>query len=243
MRDPEKLKANKRRWYDRHRRVDPAIKRENYSRAAKLRLRVQWSPGGGLYEAAKRRSVARDLVLLGKAIEAIRRKIIKAAEFPQKNRDRALKHWRSKGSFKRRKCVLQSAYVRAVRRYIKRKHEDRLSLVKAMRRVDSRQNAILRKHLRRRYEKAIRRLSIPGSRSVVAQKLLGCSLSELRQHLEKQFQPGMQWSNYGFYGWHIDHIRPLSKFDLSDPAQQQEAFHFSNLQPLWAKENLEKRAK
>jgi hypothetical protein len=43
-----------------------------------------------------------------------------------------------------------------------------------------------------------------------------------------------------FYGWHIDHIRPVSSFDLSDPAQVQECFHFSNLQPLWAIDNIKK---
>jgi hypothetical protein len=48
----------------------------------------------------------------------------------------------------------------------------------------------------------------------------------------------MSWQNYG--EWHIDHVRPLASFDLSDPAQQRAAFHFSNTQPLWAKENLAK---
>lgn len=78
------------------------------------------------------------------------------------------------------------------------------------------------------------------SNSKVAQKLVGCSLTELRSHLEKMFKRGMTWENYGYRGWHIDHVQPLAKFDLRDPAQQQVAFHFTNLQPLWAKENLEK---
>lgn len=53
----------------------------------------------------------------------------------------------------------------------------------------------------------------------------------------------MSWDNYGFSGWHIDHILPLASFDLTDPAQQSECFNFKNLRPLWAKDNLSKGAK
>lgn len=70
---------------------------------------------------------------------------------------------------------------------------------------------------------------------------LGCSIEFLKQHLEGQFTDGMSWENYG--EWHIDHKRPCSSFDLSDPNQQKECFHFSNLQPLWAKENFIKSSK
>jgi hypothetical protein len=49
----------------------------------------------------------------------------------------------------------------------------------------------------------------------------------------------MTWENYGPV-WHVDHIRPCASFDLTDPAQQRECFHFSNLQPLFAAENLAK---
>ena len=73
--------------------------------------------------------------------------------------------------------------------------------------------------------------------------LLGCSVEELKQHLEKQFKDGMTWDNHNFYGWHIDHIRPCASFDLTKPEQQQECFNYKNLQPLWAKENLSKHDK
>lgn len=75
------------------------------------------------------------------------------------------------------------------------------------------------------------------------QQLLGCSYKELMAHLEKQFSSGMSWDNYGFYGWHADHIHPLSKFDLTNPEEQKKAFHYTNLQPLWARDNLQKYAK
>lgn len=50
----------------------------------------------------------------------------------------------------------------------------------------------------------------------------------------------MTWENWSLNGWHIDHIRPVSSFDLSDHAQVKECFHYSNLQPLWAIDNLKK---
>lgn len=70
---------------------------------------------------------------------------------------------------------------------------------------------------------------------------LGCSWSELMRHLESKFQPGMSWENRA--DWHIDHIRPLSSFDLTDPAQFAQAAHYTNLQPLWALDNLRKSNK
>ncbi len=72
-------------------------------------------------------------------------------------------------------------------------------------------------------------------------RLVGCTVSELVRHIELQFTEGMSWANMG--KWHIDHIIPCSAFDLTDPDQQQAAFHFTNMQPLWASENLTKSAK
>lgn len=69
---------------------------------------------------------------------------------------------------------------------------------------------------------------------------LGCSIEDLLKHLEAQFQPEMTWENHGKYGWHIDHKIPLSKFDLTDREQFLKACHFTNLQPLWAIDNLKK---
>lgn len=73
-------------------------------------------------------------------------------------------------------------------------------------------------------------------------ELIGCSPDELKKHLENQFQPGMTWDNHGLYGWHIDHIRPCASFDLTDPEQQKQCSHYTNLQPLWAQDNLDKGA-
>jgi len=86
------------------------------------------------------------------------------------------------------------------------------------------------------------RMVING-KSKGAFKLLGYSAIDLRAHLEAQFQPGMSWDNYGLYGekWHVDHKRPVSSFKLPD--ELIESFALSNLQPLWATDNLHKHAR
>ena len=74
-------------------------------------------------------------------------------------------------------------------------------------------------------------------------KLLGCSIEYFRSYIEKQFKSGMTWDNHGFYGWHLDHIKPCVSFDLTNPEQQRECFHYTNFQPLWRRENMSKHAK
>ena len=69
-------------------------------------------------------------------------------------------------------------------------------------------------------------------------ELIGCTIEHLMAHLERQFQPGMTWANQG--EWHIDHRVPCASFDLTCPEAQRECFNWSNLQPLWAADNLAK---
>ena len=71
--------------------------------------------------------------------------------------------------------------------------------------------------------------------------LVGCSAEDLRCHIEKQFQPGMSFENYG--EWHVDHIRPCASFDLSQTDQMRECFSWRNLQPMWAFDNISKGAR
>lgn len=70
---------------------------------------------------------------------------------------------------------------------------------------------------------------------------LGYRTEEFRQHIEAQFRPGMSWANHG--EWHVDHIRPLASFDLTDAEQRRAANALPNLQPLWAQENMRKGAR
>ena len=71
-------------------------------------------------------------------------------------------------------------------------------------------------------------------------KYLGCSLKQLKEHLESKFDTGMTWDNWSTHGWHIDHIIPISSFDLTKEEEQKKCFHYTNLQPLWAKDNRAK---
>ena len=76
---------------------------------------------------------------------------------------------------------------------------------------------------------------------------LGCSISKLKIYLQLKFirnprklKQTMNWDNWTRDGWHIDHIKPLSSFNLTNPEELKKACHYSNLQPLWAKDNLKK---
>ena len=69
-------------------------------------------------------------------------------------------------------------------------------------------------------------------------ELIGCTIEEVRTFLEAEFEEGMTWENQD--EWHIDHIRPCASFNLEDPEEQKKCFHWTNLQPLWAADNLAK---
>ena len=69
-------------------------------------------------------------------------------------------------------------------------------------------------------------------------ELLGCTIDEAWNHLERKFTEGMTRENHG--KWHVDHIMPCTSFDLTKPEQQEKCFHYTNLQPLWALDNIKK---
>jgi hypothetical protein len=99
----------------------------------------------------------------------------------------------------------------------------------------------IKRNLRSRLNKALKGLYKTGS----AVSDLGCSIKELKVRLESMFYPNsetgevMSWDNYG--KWEIDHIKPLNKFDFANLFYTKEACHYTNLQPLWPKDNLNKR--
>lgn len=94
----------------------------------------------------------------------------------------------------------------------------------------------LSKNLRHCLYKAVSGKTTGASAAV----LIGCGIDQFRARLESMFAPGMSWDNYGLRGWNLDHIRPLASFDLSDAKQVAEAFHYTNIRPLWAIDNQRK---
>lgn len=112
-------------------------------------------------------------------------------------------------------------------------------------------NVYLKKYRKEREEKdtaykIMNRLRHRIRESVVnkwdtTKNLVGCSAEELLKYLESKFQEGMSFNNYG--KWHIDHIRPCASFNLVNEEEQKICFHYTNLQPLWAKDNMRKGSK
>jgi hypothetical protein len=102
-------------------------------------------------------------------------------------------------------------------------------------------NIRLKCNLRNRLRLAVKR----GTKAGSAVRDLGCSIEEFKIHIEKQFYPHpitgemMTWENYGKL-WHFDHKKPLSIFDLTIREQLLEACHYTNIQPMWAEENIRK---
>jgi len=99
-------------------------------------------------------------------------------------------------------------------------------------------NFRLASNLRKRLSAVVR-----GQKRGSAVRDLGCSVEKFRKHIESLFKRGMSWGNYGLHGWHLDHKIPLSIFDLSDRKQFLKACHYTNLQPLWAIDNIKKSNK
>ena len=135
---------------------------------------------------------------------------------------------------------------RSHRRHIEKRHatarkyyennRDKLR-IRARERRQGDINVRLRWNLRSRLASAIRR----GYKAGSAVRDLGCLIIELKAYLAAMFSTGMSWDNYGT--WEIDHIRPLASFDLANSEQVKEACHYTNLQPLWAKDNARKGAR
>ena len=114
--------------------------------------------------------------------------------------------------------------------------------------VEYKLTEIIRLRFRRLVNKGKMR-KIKASTLQFAKEVVGISQEGLIKYIEKQFYPHpktgkkMSWKNHSKTGWHIDHIKPVNSFDLTKLADQKKCFHYTNLQPLWAEENLSKSDK
>jgi len=131
---------------------------------------------------------------------------------------------------KYKKFVKSDTNKKIQKRYRKnnRKKVSEIARVYHSKKVKEDTNYRLRWLLRSRVNIAIKRQL--GNKCFKTIELLGCSIQEAREHIEKQFQHWMTWENHGT--WEIDHIIPVSSFDLTKPEEQKKCFNYKNLQPL-----------
>ncbi len=190
----------------------------------------EWLPPDSFYKNKSRKN---GLHTNCKNCEAARYHRIKNTETYKKRVSKTKKKYRSKKETKEK-----------IRQYSK-KHWEKIKVdpnyknkrkeyLKEKRKTDV--NFKLRITYRRRFQKIMK----GKYREQTTMAYIGCSLDDFRIYMESKFQEGMTWSNHGFTGWHVDHIIPCAKFDLTKEEEVRKCFHYTNLQPLWAEDNLRK---
>lgn len=162
-------------------------------------------------------------------------------DHPDYNKQKSTEHRRRQGIVPRKempKIVRDKEYRRSkYREYFNKNREDINARCRAKRKErmkDPRKK--IEVTLRVRVWDALKRHRTEKAFKTI--ELLGCTIDELKAHLERQFTDDMSWDNYSLKGWHIDHIKPCNTFDLTDPDQQKICFHYTNLRPLWSADNL-----
>jgi hypothetical protein len=180
-------------------------------------------------------------------------------EWVSRNKEK-MKGYRDKAYSERKEEILAYRSEWAKRRARERKARDiewfsfpenhkwvwlvlRLRFVKDMARRRDRANSETGKVRAAAYASIKRMIKLGGKKVRNTRNYIGCDSGTLRNHLASQFSDGMTWSNYGKNGWHIDHRIPLAAFNFSNPAEVSQALHFTNLQPMWAVDNILKADK
>lgn len=164
----------------------------------------------------------------------------KSTAWAQENRERAnanARQWRKDNPER----AAATAKASRDRRTAKQQEENRARARKYYHDHKDDPHYIMPKRLRSRLYQCVR----GNLGDVSAVRHLGCTVEELRQHIESKFLPGMTWDNWGVGAgkWHIDHISPLSAINPQDDEAIRRACHYTNLQPLWGVDNIRKGAK
>lgn len=151
--------------------------------------------------------------------------------YHKKTKDERLKYYNEN----KEKCLQNG------RLYVKNNYLKRREYMNSYERIKMQTDPTfkLRKYLGSRLRTALKAQKAKKNQHIL--DLCGLGYEAIREYIEKQFKPGMTWDNHGM--WHIDHIRPVSSFNLHDPEEVKKCFHYTNLQPLWAFENLSKSNK
>lgn len=177
-----------------------------------------------------------------RADNAARRKAQKAAYYltpagKEKRRAASERLHRRRGMKPRSKLPPEVAQERARASWSKyQKTHGHVRRARYAQRIKDDLNYRLRKTLSSR----IRNFVSGKDKSQSTMQLLGCTVEEFKAHIEKQFEPWMNWGNFGRKGWSFDHIQACSLFDLSQPEQQAQCFRFSNIRPMHHIHNIRK---
>lgn len=155
--------------------------------------------------------------------------------------------YRRKERARRSSPEVRAERVNKTREWVKNNKERHLEWSRCYRKKRAERDPVYKASIamRRRFYMAVHNQVYDGwdIRSGEAVRLLGCTIKEFVSYIESLWTDGMSWENWSRDGWHIDHIIPLASFDLADEDQRLKACHFSNLRPLWAKENMSKGSK
>lgn len=208
--------------YDRVYRREQAAKREAYRKdpmnmekariAANLRYhaKVAGKPKRVPFTEEEKRERAKACQMRPHVVERRR-------EYAKKNRDKINKAWNAKYHSNPKAVIARNGEYSKKRRKV----DVNYRIISNMRAMFS---SVLRGH----------------NKSKRTMELLGCTIEQFRAHLESQFKDGMTWDNYGYKGWHVDHLTPCTHFNMALESDQRKCFHWTNLAPLWGTENSRK---
>ena len=149
---------------------------------------------------------------------------IKNCPIAKNKRDIAVKKWKEENA----------EYIKSYRHEYMQQYKNTQQYKEITKKV--RQNPInkIKCNLRKRMRDFLKK---SASDTMSISGLIGCNSLDFKHHIEKQFRRGMTWDNYGTY-WHVDHILPCASFDHTNKKQIAQCWHYTNLRPLCAAENM-----
>lgn len=199
-----------------------------------------------IYERQKKWKKENNQKVLEYSRKSYRKNIDHKKEYISKNREEINKRntkWRKNNIEKVKK--LGQKYRETHADYIKKYNNQNKEKINCQRRIIRNKRLMndplykLTKNIRCRILVFLRQRGVTKRNKTF--EIVGCTPQELRNHIESQFIEEMTWNNYGLYGWHIDHKIPLDNGKTEDEIYK--LCHYSNLQPMWANENLKKSNK
>jgi hypothetical protein len=163
---------------------------------------------------------------------------IKSGEFHRKNRDRILLEMKARN--KKYYLANKDKIIKATSEYQKlnatKRTRYKAQWANAKKATDPQFAALLM--MRKLVARTCERIKQSRKQNTRTTQILGYTALEFKAHMERQFVAGMNWLNHG--EWHVDHIIPLSSFNLLDESERKIANGLANLMPIWAKDNFKK---